>query len=118
MWYSNIWNGKVGDICVQARHQAFERLTVIFEHVPAVGHLQRSGRAKRCPTGIFGGPVPRNDLHAGMHTKPRSQRFRSPIRQQVNRSMLLKIHKNSPIGSTLLERKIVHTQNPWNGRRR
>jgi hypothetical protein len=78
--------------------------------VKTIGHL----RGIRCPhcgaSGVVLGPVAGNDFDAWMLMQPCCHGLGRPLREEIDRPMLLEIHQDGAIDPALAERKIIDAE--------
>src|SRR3954453_10076347 len=70
-----------------------------------------------CSFGVFGGPVSADDLYSSMLFRmlfqPILQCLRAPVRQQLDRSMLFKVHQDSAVRLAPANSEVIHTKYSW-----
>jgi hypothetical protein len=100
-----------GRLVRQAAAMASHRLLGVFGQVvpqmPAIGNLDRVGRARLGTLGIVAGPVPADDSRAGMRRQPRLQGGGLPVRQQVDHVPGAHIDQHRPVHLALGQREVV-----------
>jgi len=78
--------------------------------MPAIGDLDRVRGAVAGSLGVGAGPVPADDLRAGMRFQPRLERCRLPVWQQVHRVPGVHIHQHGPVDVPLAQREVIDPQ--------
>src|SRR5277367_3454745 len=78
--------------------------------MPAISHLNGSGRSLASGLRIDTAAIAAHDLHAGMLPQPFRYARRLSIRKQVDHPVLLQITENRAIAMTLLPCPIIDTK--------
>lgn len=102
--------GRRSQLGRMAFQHALHGFAPIADQVSAISYLERLRRSLSSPLGIVTGAVARDDLDAGMIVQPRCQRFRLPVRQKIDRAMLLQIDQDRPVGVSFPLGPVVHSE--------
>jgi hypothetical protein len=93
-------------------HDALDGVAAIAEKMPAIGDVDRFGRALPCALGIHICPVSGDDLNAGMVAQPSGESLGLAIRQQVDDPVALEVDENGSIAAGAAPRPLINTKNP------
>ncbi len=112
--------GIAAGLVLQAAAVGSDRLLGIFGQVvpqmPAIGDLDRVRRARPGALSVVAGPVPADDLRAGMRRQPRLQRGGLPVRQQVHHVPGTHVHQHCPVDIALGQREVIDSEDLRRGR--
>lgn len=80
--------------------------------MPAVGDLLGAWRCLAHGTGVGAGPVPADDLRAGLFAQPGGEGRRIPVGQDVHHPGRLNVDQDSAVTPALAEGELVDSQHP------
>ena len=93
-----------------AHHDSLQDVAQVLEEMPAVGDLYRLRRSLAPAHGIVLPAIAAEDLDPHMLLEPGSQGFRRAIREQINRTMPLEIHKDRAVAPALALGPIIDAE--------
>jgi hypothetical protein len=99
--------------CRMSRYELLDRITQIFQQVPAVCHMDGLRCAGPTATRIGFPTIAADNLDARMCLEPRTKGFLCALGQQVYRSMLLQIDQDRTHVLTTAKGPIIDAQDPW-----
>jgi hypothetical protein len=80
----------------------------VLDKMETIGDLQGIGSTEARSIGIRFGPIPDDDLDAGMATEPGGQCLRIAALEQINWPVRLEIHQDRGVGVPAPQGEIVH----------
>jgi len=95
-----------------------QSLAGILQQVKPVSDLKRSRHSLPCSFGIRLRSVSHADLNAGMSTKPGGQCLGGPPREQIDRTMGLKINQDCGVHPAATDGEIIDAKDSWGSRQR
>nr|WP_247002662.1 hypothetical protein [Aromatoleum buckelii] len=90
-----------------SREQPLQGVAQIAHKVPRVSQLDGGGGNTMGCLGIGTGPVPGNDLDAGMVAKPGGQRIRFPVCEQLDRTSRFQIDDDGAVPVAARQRSVT-----------
>ena len=87
----------------------------ILDEVEAVSNLHGLWCPGTYPTGVFPGPVPRDNFNPRVFTKPGGGSLGTPVRQHVDDGMGLTIGQDRAVDLAFVKREVVDAQDAWGG---
>ena len=88
----------------------------VVPQMPAIGDLDRVRRARPGALGAVAGPVPADDLRAGMRRQPRLEAGGLPVWQQVDHVAGAHVHQHRPVHLALGQREVIDPEYLRRGR--
>lgn len=84
----------------------------VVEQMPAIGDLLGFWNGFTDGTGVGTGPVPADDLRAGMFAQPGSEGGRVPVGQDIDHAGRFDVDQDGSVAPALAEGELVDAQHP------
>jgi len=78
-----------------------------------MANVLRVGCTRACPFGVRFGPVPRDDLHAGVRAQPVRQHHGGAVVEKVDRAMRLQVNEQRGVPVPAAQREVIDLQHAW-----